>query len=87
MFWKFEPVTFIIAALQEGNMAHNVQQLLKMSQTELDELFKKSPAGKIPDGRPTALRLSRQERNTAKKWPRSSTGSDGRAKFLMQKGC
>ena len=31
-------------------MAYNVQQLLKMSQGELDDLFKKSPAGKIPDG-------------------------------------
>jgi|SRR5215475_12596712 len=50
IFWYFEPVTFIIAALQEGNMAYNVQQLLKMSQEELDELFEKVPAGKIPNG-------------------------------------
>ena len=31
-------------------MALDVAQLLKMSQAELDELFKKSPAGAIPDG-------------------------------------
>ena len=31
-------------------MAYDVPQLLKMSQAELDELFKNSPAGDIPDG-------------------------------------
>jgi hypothetical protein len=31
-------------------MAYDVSQLLKMSQTQLDELFTKSEAGKIPDG-------------------------------------
>ena len=31
-------------------MAYDVQQLLKMSQAQLDELFTKSAAGKIPDG-------------------------------------
>ncbi len=31
-------------------MAFDVEQLLNMSQAELDDLFKKSPAGKIPDG-------------------------------------
>ena len=31
-------------------MALDVAQLLKMSQAELDDLFKKSPAGPIPDG-------------------------------------
>jgi len=31
-------------------MALDVQQLLAMSQTELDDLFKKSPPGDIPDG-------------------------------------
>jgi len=31
-------------------MAYDVQQLLKMSQAQLDELFTKSAPGKIPDG-------------------------------------
>ena len=31
-------------------MAYDVPQLLKMTQTELDDLFKASPAGDIPDG-------------------------------------
>ena len=31
-------------------MAYNVAQLLKMSQAELDDLFTKTSAGKIPDG-------------------------------------
>ncbi|HEX9945353.1 MAG TPA: hypothetical protein VGG03_25360 [Thermoanaerobaculia bacterium] len=31
-------------------MAYDVPQLLKMSQAQLDELFKSSPAGEIPDG-------------------------------------
>jgi hypothetical protein len=31
-------------------MATTVKQLLKMSQTELDDLFRNSPAGPIPDG-------------------------------------
>lgn len=31
-------------------MRYTVPQLLKMSQAQLDELFKKSPAGKIPNG-------------------------------------
>lgn len=31
-------------------MAYDVPQLLGMSQKELDELFKKSPTGEIPDG-------------------------------------
>jgi len=31
-------------------MAYDVQQLLKLSQRELDELFAASPAGEIPDG-------------------------------------
>jgi hypothetical protein len=31
-------------------MAYTVEQLLEMSQAELDELFKKSPAGPIPNG-------------------------------------
>ena len=31
-------------------MSYDVAQLLKMSQTELDDLFKASPAGPIPDG-------------------------------------
>ncbi|HEX6014786.1 MAG TPA: hypothetical protein VFY87_23935 [Geminicoccaceae bacterium] len=31
-------------------MAYDVQQLLKMSQAELDELFTKSPPGPIPTG-------------------------------------
>jgi len=31
-------------------MAYDVPQLLKMSQAQLDELFKNSPAGDIPDG-------------------------------------
>lgn len=31
-------------------MAYDVPQLLGMSQNELDELFKKSPTGEIPDG-------------------------------------
>ena len=66
-------------------MAYNVQQLLKMSQDELDELFQEESIRQILTVKPTALRSSRQERNTAKKSPLSSTGSDGRGKFLMQK--
>lgn len=31
-------------------MAYDVSQLLGMSQNELDELFKKSPTGEIPNG-------------------------------------
>ena len=31
-------------------MAYDVAQLLTMSQTELDELFTRSPPGEIPDG-------------------------------------
>ncbi len=31
-------------------MTYDVQQLLKLSQAQLDELFTKSPAGEIPDG-------------------------------------
>jgi hypothetical protein len=31
-------------------MAYDVPQLLGMSQSQLDELFKKSPTGEIPDG-------------------------------------
>lgn len=31
-------------------MAYDVPQLLAMSQTELDDLFRASPAGDIPDG-------------------------------------
>ena len=31
-------------------MAYDVSQLLKMSQTQLDELFTKSTPGEIPDG-------------------------------------
>ncbi|HEY2986746.1 MAG TPA: hypothetical protein VGL11_03405 [Candidatus Binatia bacterium] len=31
-------------------MAYDVDQLLGMSQTELDDLFKKSPTGEIPNG-------------------------------------
>ena len=31
-------------------MAYDVPQLLGMSQNELDELFKKSPTGEIPNG-------------------------------------
>jgi hypothetical protein len=31
-------------------MAYDVKQLLDMSQNELDDLFKASPAGDIPDG-------------------------------------
>jgi hypothetical protein len=31
-------------------MAYDVQKLLSMSQKELDDLFKASPAGDIPDG-------------------------------------
>ena len=31
-------------------MANTVPELLKMSQTELDDLFKKSDPGPIPDG-------------------------------------
>jgi hypothetical protein len=31
-------------------MAYDVPQLLGMSQSQLDELFSKSPAGEIPDG-------------------------------------
>jgi hypothetical protein len=32
------------------NMAYDVPQLLGMSQSQLDELFTKSPTGEIPDG-------------------------------------
>ena len=32
-------------------MAYDIQQLLKMSQAELDDLFTASPAGDIPNGR------------------------------------
>ena len=31
-------------------MAHTVQELLTLSQEQLDDLFKASPAGEIPDG-------------------------------------
>jgi hypothetical protein len=31
-------------------MAHDVAKLLRLSQAELDELFKQSPSGEIPDG-------------------------------------
>lgn len=31
-------------------MAYDVSQLLAMTQTQLDELFRSSPAGEIPDG-------------------------------------
>jgi len=31
-------------------MAYDVQQLLKMTQEELDALFTASPVGEIPDG-------------------------------------
>jgi hypothetical protein len=31
-------------------MATDIPQLMKMSQAELDDLFRKSPAGPIPDG-------------------------------------
>jgi hypothetical protein len=31
-------------------MAYDVEQLLAMTQTELDELFRASPPGEIPDG-------------------------------------
>ena len=31
-------------------MAYDVNQLLKMSQAQLDQLFTESPAGEIPDG-------------------------------------
>ncbi len=31
-------------------MAYDAQQLLAMSQTQLDELFRASPAGDLPDG-------------------------------------
>src|SRR5881409_2481188 len=31
-------------------MATDIPQLMKMSQAELDDLFRKSPAGEIPDG-------------------------------------
>src|SRR5579862_4555259 len=33
-----------------GSMPLDATQLLKMSQTQLDDLFKASPAGPIPDG-------------------------------------
>jgi hypothetical protein len=35
---------------EEGKMAYEVPQLLKMSQVELDELFTSSTSGEIPDG-------------------------------------
>jgi hypothetical protein len=35
---------------EETTMAYTVPQLLEMSHDELDELFKKSPPGEIPDG-------------------------------------
>ena len=31
-------------------MAYDVEQLLAMTQTQLDELFRASPPGEIPDG-------------------------------------
>jgi hypothetical protein len=31
-------------------MAYNIEQLMKMTQEQLDDLFTKSPTGEIPDG-------------------------------------
>jgi hypothetical protein len=46
-----EVVFFTAAAAKEdATMPFDVPQLLKMSQNDLDELFKKSLAGEIPDG-------------------------------------
>jgi hypothetical protein len=39
-----------ITQRRKVKMAYNVAQLLKMSQAELDDLFTKTSAGKIPDG-------------------------------------
>lgn len=38
-------------------MDSEIQKLLKMSQTELDELFTKSPAGEIPNGEATGTAI------------------------------
>lgn len=38
-------------------MRYDVQQLLKMSQPQLDELFTSSPAGDIPDGEATGTAI------------------------------
>jgi hypothetical protein len=40
----------LAGAAEATTMAYDVPQLLKMSQAQLDELFKSSPAGKIPNG-------------------------------------
>jgi len=44
------PIQPVAASRKGFNMAYDVQQLLNMSQAQLDELFTKSPAGEIPDG-------------------------------------
>ena len=36
--------------LEATDMAHDVSQLLTMSQSQLDELFTNSPAGALPNG-------------------------------------
>jgi hypothetical protein len=38
-------------------MAYDVQQLLKMSQAQLDELFSASAAGQVPDGEATGTAI------------------------------
>jgi len=38
-------------------MAHSVKELLKMSQSQLDELFTKSEPGEIPDGEATGTAI------------------------------
>jgi hypothetical protein len=38
-------------------MAHDVQQLLRMSQAQLDELFTASASGQVPDGEATGTAI------------------------------
>ena len=52
-------------------MAVTVPEMLKMSQTQLDDLFTQSPVGEIPSGEAKERQSSHPAPPTRRTWPTS----------------
>ena len=66
-------------------MAYDVPQLLAMSQTQLDDLFRASPPGDIPNGPAAGTAIIAPGTNIRSRSRRSSITSAGRAKSSTPK--
>ena len=66
-------------------MAYDVAQLLAMTQAQLDELFKASPPGDIPDGQAKGTAIIAPGTRYSETSRKSLTTSAGRERSSMRK--